>query len=157
MKMLACAFIGHRPMRYSFGYDEEDETCDLLKSALADQITMLVDVGITTFYTGMDIGVSQWAAMIVLCLKEKHHNIRLIAVLPCETQANKWSPDQRNRYFNILIECDDVITLNGHYTPTCMLERNCYLVNHAEYLLAVYDNGVRGSIAHTVRYAEGKN
>lgn len=153
-KTFACAFTGHRPGRFCFGYDEEHEQCKQLKSVLADQIAALIDAGITTFYTGMAQGVDQWAAAIVLALSEEHPGIRLIAVLPCETQANKWSVDQRERHFNILAECDDVITLAGHYTPTCMLERNRYLVDHAEYLLAVYDNGIRGGTAHTIRYAE---
>ena len=154
--MPACAFTGHRPMRYSFGYDEEHEKCIRLKSVLTNHIIALADAGVTTFYTGMALGVDQWAATIVLNLKEKLCNLRLIAVLSCETQANKWSVDQRERYFNTLAECDDVITLNGHHTPTCMFERNRYLVDHAEYLLAVYDNGVRGGTAHTVQYAVEK-
>jgi len=150
----ACAFTGHRPRRFSFGYDEEHEKCNQLKSVLADQIAMLVGAGVTTFYTGMALGVDQWAAMIVLKLKKELDALRLIAVLPCETQANKWSVDQRERYFNILAECDDVITLSRHYTPTCMFERNRYLVDHAEYLLTVYDNGLHGGTAYTVQYAE---
>jgi uncharacterized phage-like protein YoqJ len=42
--------------------------------------------------------------------------IRLITVLSCETQANKWSTDQREKYFNILADCDDTIYASRHYT-----------------------------------------
>ena len=93
------------------------------------------------FLTGMAQGVDQWAAEIVLAMKRSYPHIQLIAVLPCETQANKWSQEQRERYFNTLAVCDDVITLNARYTPQCMLERNRYMVDHAGYLLAVYDGG----------------
>jgi len=155
MKM-ACAFTGHRPVRFSFGYDEEDEKCIRLKLTLAAQISRLIESGVSTFYTGMALGTDQWCAEIVLYMKRQYRKVRLVAVLPCETQASKWSPEQRERYFNTLANCDDVITLNTRYTPQCMLERNRYMVDHAAYLLAVYDGGNKGGTAYTVRYAREK-
>ncbi|MFA0814544.1 MAG: SLOG family protein [Anaerofustis sp.] len=152
---MACAFTGHRPVRFSFGYDEEDEKCIRLKLTLAAQINRLIESGVSTFYTGMALGTDQWCAGIVLDMK-RQYSIRLIAVLPCETQASKWSPEQRERYFNMLAVCDDVITLNTRYTPQCMLERNRYMVDHATYLLAVYDSKNKGGTAYTVRYAREK-
>lgn len=155
--ILTCAFTGHRPMRFSFGYDEEDERCVQLKKVLAEQVETLIRCGVSTFYSGMGLGVDTWGAGIVLGKKKQYTNVRLIAVLPCETQANRWSPEQRERYFNTLAECDDVITLNTHYTPDCMFQRNRYLVDHADYLLAVYDGREKGGTAYTVRYAQQKS
>lgn len=151
-----CAFTGHRPVRFSFGYDEEDEKCLRLKLVLARQISALIEGGVSLFYTGMALGTDQWCAGIVLDMKRQYPNVRLIAVLPCETQANKWSPEQRERYFNTLEQCDDVITLNARYTPGCMHERNRYMVDHVQYLLAVYDGGEKGGTAYTIRYAREK-
>ena len=155
MLSYSCAFTGHRPARYIFGYDEEHEKCRQLKALLAVQIAALIDIGVTTFYTGMSLGADQWAAEIVLGMKAARDDIRLIAVIPCETQADRWSVDQRDRYFDIVDRCDDAINLQTKYTPTCMMERNRWLVDHAEFLLAVYDGGVRGGTAYTVKYAEG--
>lgn len=152
----SCAFTGHRPSRFAFGFDEEDEKCLRLKLAMEAQIVRMADAGITTFYTGMALGTDQWAAQIVLRRKLDFPSIQLIAVLPCETQANKWSPEQREQYFNTLAKCDDVITLNTHYTPSCMFERNRWLVDHAGFLLAVYDGGTKGGTAYTVGYARQK-
>jgi len=157
MRNLACAFSGQHSMRFSFGYDEEDEKCIQLKLALAAQVEQLIKCGVTGYYTGMDQGVDQWSAVIVLDMKQQYPHIRLTAVLPCETQANRWSPEQRERYFDILAECDDVITLNSRYTPQCMLQRNRYLVDHAAYVLSVYDGEDKGGTAYTVRYAREKN
>ncbi len=156
LKQQACAFTGHRPQRFSFGYDEEDEKCIQLKLVLAQQVNLLIESGVSSFYTGMAQGVDQSAAEIVLAMKRSYPHIQLIAVLPCGTQANKWSQEQRERYFNTLAVCDDVITLNARYTPQCMLERNRYMVDHAGYLLAVYDGGEKGGTAYTVRYAREK-
>lgn len=153
---IACAFTGHRPERFSFGYDNEDEKCIRLKLLMANEIAKLIEKGVFLFYTGMAQGVDQYGAEIILDMKRQYPHIHLIAVLPCETQANRWLPAQRERYFNILADCNDVITLRAHYTPHCMLERNRYMVDHAEYLLAVYDGGHEGGTAYTVHYARKK-
>ena len=150
----ACAFTGHRPARFSFGFDESDERCVKVKAAIKEQITALMDGGVTGFYTGMALGVDQWAASIVLEIKKEHPGIRLYAALPCETQANDWSVAQRERYFGTLEQCDEVVTLHTRYTRSCMFERNRYLVDHAGHLLAVYDGGKNGGTAYTVRYGE---
>lgn len=154
MDKLSCSFTGHRPSRFSFGFDEENEKCVRLKQVLTGQIGLLIQSGVVVFHTGMALGVDQWAASIVLDMKREHPGVKLIAALPCETQADKWSVEQRERYFNTLAECDEVVTLNTRYTRTCMFERNRWLIDHAEYLLAVYDGGERGGTAYTVRYAE---
>ncbi len=151
-----CAFTGHRPMRFIFGYDEEDERCLKLKLEMAQQVEILIRSGVSLFYSGIALGVDQWGAEIVLDLKRPYPNIRLVAVLPCETQADKWSLAQRERYFNLLARADDVITLRTRYTKECMQERNRYMVDHAEHLLAVYDGGGKGGTAYTVRYAQEK-
>ncbi|MCL2816650.1 MAG: DUF1273 domain-containing protein [Oscillospiraceae bacterium] len=152
----SCAFTGHRPQRFSFGYNEDDEKCQKLNKIMEDEIEKLIAAGVTDYYTGMALGADTWAAEIILDLKEKYPALRLIAVLPCETQANDWTVEQRERYFNALAVCDEVITLHKKYKPSCMFERNRYLVDHAEYLLAVYDGGERSGTAYTVRYGKQK-
>ncbi|MBR6608542.1 MAG: hypothetical protein IKK98_07800, partial [Oscillospiraceae bacterium] len=46
--------------------------------------------------------------------------------------------------------------LHERYTRFCMHERNRYMVDRAQYLLAVYDGGDTGGTASTVRYAESR-
>ena len=154
MRSAACAFSGHRPMRYRFGYDEEDDKCLRLKAVLHEQIAVLISGGITTFYSGMALGADTWFAEAVLDMRRTNPKVKLIAVLPCETQANRWSSEQRERYFDILPKCDEVITLATHFTATCMQERNCYMIDHTDYLLAIYDNRKKGGTAYTVQYAQ---
>lgn len=153
----ACAFTGHRPQRFIFGFDEEHPYCITMKELLEQEIRRMIDVGVTTFYSGMALGIDIWAAEIVLRLKTDYPDTRLIAVLPHEEQANKWSVEHRERYFNTLSECDDVITLQTHYTSDCMHKRNRYLIDHAKYLIAVYDGNEKGGTAYTVKYAQEQN
>lgn len=152
----ACAFTGHRPEHFSFRYDETHDHCVLLKTAIGGQIKQLIQEGVTDFYTGMALGVDQWAAALVLELKREYPNIRLIAVRPCETQADRWPAHQRETYFEMHSKCDEVVLTASHFFRGCFLVRNDYLVDHAGILLAVYDGGKEGGTAYTVRKAKEK-
>lgn len=67
-----CAFTGHRPQSLPFGFDESDERCIALKSAMQERIVALIEnEGVTHFITGMALGVDTFAAEIVLQLKSK--------------------------------------------------------------------------------------
>lgn len=149
-----CAFTGHRPKKFPWGYDKTDTRCVALKKALADQITKLVEAGYTDFFSGMAEGADTWAALIVLQLKKENPALRLHCILPCERQADQWSASARELYFSILEQADDIVYVSREYSKGCMLRRNRYLVEHAACLLAVYNGERRGGTAMTVRYAQ---
>ena len=86
MKTTTCAFTGHRPKSFPWGYDESAPDCVLLKEVLAAQISALAERGITDFLSGMAQGVDLWCAQIVLDLKKKYPSLKLHAILPCEEQ-----------------------------------------------------------------------
>lgn len=148
-----CAFTGHRPKKFPWGYDETDARCVALKKELAVQITKLVDAGYTDFFSGMAEGADTWAALIVLTLKNENPALRLHCILPCERQADQWPASARELYFSILEQADNVVYVSRAYSKGCMLKRNRYLVDHAACLLAVYNGEWRGGTAMTVRYA----
>ncbi len=149
-----CAFTGHRPKKFPWGYDEADARCVTLKQTLAKQIAKLVDAGYTDFLSGMAEGTDTWAALAVLALRKEHPALKLHCVLPCEGQADQWSVSAREIYFSILEQADDIVYVSRKYSKGCMLKRNCYLVDHATCLLAVYNGEWRGGTAMTVRYAQ---
>lgn len=149
----SCAFTGHRPSRFRFGYDEESPGFMELRRVLALQIENMAAAGIIHFYTGMALGIDTWAAEVVLNLRASRPDVTLTAALPCETQSFRWSVQQRDRYFDIIQRCDFVTMVSKRFTPECMFARNRWLVDHAGSLLAVYDGVPRGGTAYTVRYA----
>ena len=85
-----CAFTGHRPHKLPWRYDETDSRCVALKVALTGQITQLVNVGVTAFYSGGADGVDCWASLIVLELRRKNPALKLHLILPHEGQADRW-------------------------------------------------------------------
>lgn len=152
----ACAFTGHRPQAYRFGYDEKHPDCLRLKALMREEILKLIHSGISTFLSGMAQGADTWGAEIVLELEKFYPHLHLIAVLPCETQANLWSDRQRERYFSILSQCSQTVYTAKYYTPDCMLKRNRWLVDHSNVLLAIYNPCSQGGTAYTVQYAYQK-
>ena len=105
------------------------------------------------FITGMAIGVDMFAAEIVLGLKSAYNGITLECAFPCETQAEKWSEALRDRYFDIASKCDKETLLQQRYTPDCMHKRNRYMVDQADYIIAVW-NGKPSGTGKTVQYAQ---
>lgn len=148
-----CAFTGHRPRKFTWGYNEADARCVALKETLAKEIAKLVNAGYTDFFSGMAEGTDTWAALAVLALKKENPALRLHYVLPCEGQADGWSASARELYHSILAQADEVVYVSREYRDGCMLKRNRYLVDHAACLLAVYNGERRGGTAMTVRYA----
>lgn len=156
MRDKTCAFTGHRPQSLPFGFNEADERCTELKKALREQIIRVIEEeSATHFISGMAIGVDMYAAEIVLGLKSKYPGITLEAAIPCESQAEKWSEEHRDRYFDIISRCDKETLLQTRYTPDCMDKRNRYMVDHADVLIAVWDGHPSGT-AKTVMYAQNQ-
>ena len=135
-----CAIIGCSPMCFPWGFDEEDEGCAALKLILINQITRLRGEGCMRFAVSMDCGVGLYAAEILHGLKEPDDALESICYVPYEEQATKWTPELRDRYFNALAACTEVI--NAAYEKTVGCEFKAYLeaMNEADTVIAVYDS-----------------
>ena len=51
-----CAFAGHRPSLYRFGFDEEHTDCLKIKLLMAQHIAELISRGVSSFLSGMALG-----------------------------------------------------------------------------------------------------
>ncbi len=150
--MYRISFTGYRPEKLPF-FGEDDPMCVDLKQRLSKQIGRLINDGADEFYTGMALGVDTWAAESVLEHKKTHPDIKLIAVLPCPEQTDRWTSADKARYKTILGQCDRTMMISPHYDKNCMLRRNRALVELCDVLIAVYD-GKRGGTQYTVNFAK---
>lgn len=151
-----CCFTGHRPQNLPFRFNESDERCVKLKSALKAEIVKLIEHNhVTDFISGMALGIDTFAAEIVLELKKQYPQIWLECALPFETQAVKWKEKDRERYYDILEHCDKDTLIQTHYTADCMQKRNEFMVNKSDFVIAVWD-GTGSGTGNTVRYAQSK-
>lgn len=143
---LACCFGGPRPQSLPFRFNEEDTDCLRLKQVLKDQTAYLIEgLGVTHFISGIDLGIGQYAAEIVLDLKKDYPEITLECAISCESQAENWTVSQRERYFSIVECCDKETLLQRHKTRDCIRKGKEYMVNQSNYVLTVWNRKVRGA------------
>ena len=152
----ACAFTGPRPEKLPWRYNEDDPACVSVKKLLAEQIEKLADAGYVHFLSGMAQGIDQYCASAVLSLREGRPEIKLHCILPCVSQADKWTARSQMAYRLIMEQADPVVFVDRDERKTGMMRRNRFLVDHCSVLLAVYrSNGARRSgTAATIRYAQ---
>ena len=152
-KIKSCAFTGHRPQSLPFNFAEDDNKYRRLKEIMREIIVDLIEnKGVTRFISGMAVGVDMLASEIVLEEKKGYPEIQLECALPCETQSIRWRVDQQERYYQILATCDKTTMLQHAYTKDCMKKRNYYMVDNADYIVAVW-NGRPSGTGSTVQYA----
>ena len=134
-----CAVMGQHPLCFPWGFDEEDTQCRSMKLELAQRIMELRQCGVTEFQVACDPGVGLYAAEIINTLRENDQALRLICALPHEGQATKWTPQLRERYFDMLADCTDLSCVDYQETPNAQLMAYRRIVKQSDMLVAVYD------------------
>ena len=134
-----CAIIGCSPMCFPWGFDEEDEGCAALKLILINQITRLRGECCTRFAVSMDCGAGLYAAEILHGLKASDEGLETICYVPYEEQATKWTPELRDRYFNALAACTEVVNMAYEKTVGCEFKAHLEAMKEADTVIAVYD------------------
>ena len=135
----SCAIIGCSPMCFPWGFDEEDEGCAALKLILMNRITRLRSEDYTRFAVSMDCGVGLYVAELLHGLKEPNDALETICYVPYEEQATKWTPELRERYFNTLAACTEVVNVAYEKTVGCEFKAHLEAINETDTVIAVYD------------------
>lgn len=153
IKEITLCITGHRPMKLPWHYDETKESCIAFKNDLKNRLEIAIQNGWKYFLSGMALGIDMIFAEIVLELQKKYQDIKLIAVIPCSNQDERWQSEQQKRYRKLLKQSDLIITISKEYTPTCMNDRNKFMVEHSSACIAVW-NGSPSGTGNTVKYAK---
>lgn len=157
-----CAVTGHRPNRFEFKYNEEHALCKTIKKAILNEFMQMYDEQeVRHIYVGGALGVDMWAGEAALQLKETpgYSGLQLHVALPFEGHDSKWNQRCRERLASLIRHSDECVTVGNTGSRESYLARNCYLIDHADFLLAVYDDekNLRSGTMHTVNYARKRN
>lgn len=102
--------------------------------------------------------MDMWSGEILLELKKQpeYGDIELVIVLPHPEHDARWNERSKKRMAFLRVHCAECITVGTDPGPESYYKRNRYLVDHADCLVAVYDNDrtMRSGTGQTVRYAE---
>ena len=140
-----CCFTGHRPEKLARSERE-------IKAALTKEINQAVQDGLTVFITGMARGVDLWAAEIVLTLRKRNKEMKLICAVPHEGFETRWSSEWKRLYWRVKEEADLVRVISKGYHSGVYQIRNQWMVDHASRVIAVY-NGQPSGTQNTIDYA----
>ena len=148
--MRACGFTGHRSIK--------EEHKQKLSELLSRAIGYAYEKGCRTFYGGGAIGFDTEDAREVIKFRISHPDVRLVLLLPCMDQADRWSDSQRSTYEYTLSCADEVVYISETYTDGCLKLRNQALAERSDMMISYVGRSTSGA-AQTSRMAErlGKN
>lgn len=142
-----CCFTGHR--------DIPQTQIPVLTKKVTATIQMLAAQGIIYYGAGGALGFDTISATAVLKLQHTISQIKLILVLPCLSQAQRWSKRDQEVYESIKAQANKVVYTSQDYTRDCMFRRNRHLVDHSGTCIC-YLSKPQGGTAYTVDYAKKK-
>ena len=137
------AFTGHRPNKLG-GYGQSP-TRDLIEKRLRSLLDALKP---SKCISGMALGFDQWAAQICIDL-----GIPFVAAIPFKGQELKWPCKSQSAYLVLMAKAIDVkVVCEGPYAAWKMQERNKWMVDQADEIIACFD-GSPGGTANCLAYA----
>jgi len=144
---MIAAITGHRPNKLGNEYDLVGPYTNFVKKNIFE---WLDENKPEKIISGMALGVDQiWAICGI------RMSIPVMAAIPCAGQESKWPQKSIDLYNNILNSklVEKHFISSGRYTSDCMQNRNEWMVNNCNVLIAVWD-GSSGGTANCVKYAE---
>lgn len=159
-KPVRCAVMGQHPLRFPWGFDEEDDRYRKLKIELSQQIMVLRQSGVSQFLTACDCGVGLYAAEIINGLRTTDHDLMLLCYTPHEEQATKWAPFLRERYFTMLEQCTLISAVCEVGAPDAQLQAYKKIIDLADVVLGVYDVDISAAASaedRALAYVKGQH
>ncbi len=136
-----CAVTGHRVLPYNFD-----------KERLKKRLEQIVNIGYDTFMVGMALGFDTECFKALEKIR-KNKPIKIIACIPCRSQADRFNKIQKAEYERMLASADEKVYVSEEYDSKCMMKRNIYMVDRSS-LVYCYLNRNFGGTYNTVKYTQ---
>lgn len=144
---------GHRPPKH-FGYDFRDKTREAIRENVKRILSRIQEKEPkkkVALVTGGAIGFDQDALAAGIELGD----VYTVMAIPCINQEKLWNRDDIQRYYELMTRCSKIIHVSDKpYNPTCMWNRNKWMVDRADIMLACWDQKFgKGGTASCMSYA----
>ncbi len=137
--MIVC-FTGHRTIQGNY-YDPTNLVGYWLDvwAKTVGIVHQLWQQGYTDFISGGALGFDQLAANAVLYNRNHQLPIKLLMALPFNDMEKKWPANSKILLRNIVAQADSVnFICPGSYAPWKMQERNKWMVDRSDKIVALY-------------------
>lgn len=150
-KAVTACFTGHRLLRPG----DRDRLLTWLPGLIEG---LIVHRGFRYFGIGGAIGFDLLAADCVLAIKKKYPHVKLIMVLPCKNQTQKWSDTPEVcHYEDVLSKADKIVYTSQKYESRCYTIRNRHLVYCSSLVIAYHYYQAGSGTGQTIRMAQEAN
>ena len=141
-----CCVTGHREI-------PSGQQADVIRR-LEQEVQQALDDGFTRFVSGFAQGVDQYFAQIVARLRQSNPSLRLEAAIPYRGRHMVLANAPQTKA--LLSACTDLYIASNKYARDVYLQRNRYMVEQSQRIIAVYDGRKNGGTAYTIRYAQAQ-
>ena len=145
--MKSCCFTGHRTIA--------EDQLESVENAIFAETNIAIKSGYQHFICGFAEGSDLIFARCVACAIEKDSTIHLHAALPNRARERALMKNPENR--ELLELCDDIFVAAEDSHPGMYAQRNTYMVEHSQRVIALYDGRAKGGTAFTVQLAQKQN
>lgn len=165
---MRCSFTGHRPDKL-YGYNLYSRKYYNLRKLLYELCKRLIEKrNVTTFISGGAIGFDSIAFEEIEKLKSAYGVENNLAI-PFRNQDCKWHESNKIKYKEYKNKANNIHYVDeiekyqiknnviGDYSPEKMQERNCYMVDNSDYIVACWDGNKKGGTWNCIKYALKKN
>ena len=110
-----------------------------IKAKLREKIWELYCQGFDKFWVNCEYGVPLWSAEIIIAL-QMYNDIEIDIAMPYEEQSTNWVEEQRERFFNIHAESDNVEIISNWYSDDCYDLADEHMIDDSDLVLVVGSN-----------------
>lgn len=121
----------------------------VIKEAIKEKLFQLkTDAAVVGMALGFDMLVAE------VCIE---NNIPFVAAIPCRGQTRTWPKQEIDRYRKIIEKAyKTTVVSSGEFQVWKLFERNKWIVNRSNFVVAYWDGDPQGGTYHCFKYAQEK-
>ncbi len=105
------------------------------KEKIISELCRLKELGVTRFISGCEEGLDLFLASLVL----NDNSLSLECVCAYEEQSNSYSEKEREKFFNVLKDCEKLSFISRKREFGCKTKRDKYMIEKSDYILCFWD------------------
>ncbi|KID41769.1 DUF1273 domain-containing protein [Fructilactobacillus fructivorans] len=128
---------------YELGiFQNDDPKLKIIKQALSDQLSQLIESGCDWIITGGQLGIEQWTVEVAKELQQKYpHEFQLAVMLPFKKFGSNWNEDNQAKLHQAITKSDfsDSVSNHPYDSPKQLKNYQRFMLTHTDQALLVYD------------------
>ena len=144
--MKSLYITGYRPHELGI-FNDKHPGVAIIKTALENQLRILIEDGLEWVVISGQQGVETWAAEVVLELKKDYPELKYSIITPFLEQEKNWNEHKKATYLHIVSKADFVtsVTKRPYEAPWQFIEKDKFIIDNTDACLLVYDEENEGS------------